>query len=116
MKGQKARLIGVMTAALVLLPTLAFAAEAAAAGGAITPASQKLGIIKFIIAAVVMLGGALCATIAQMKIGLAAAGVISEKPETATMMIVLMALPEIIVLLGFVAALLLINAPLTTLM
>jgi V/A-type H+-transporting ATPase subunit K len=43
---------------------------------------------------------------AQSKIGSAGAGTIAEKPETAAMIIVLEALPETIVLFGFVIAIL----------
>lgn len=41
---------------------------------------------------------------AQAKIGSAGAGAISEKPEVAGMIIALQALPELIVILGFVIA------------
>jgi len=41
---------------------------------------------------------------AQAKIGTAGAGAIAEKPEAAGMIIALQALPEIIVVLGFVVA------------
>ncbi len=42
--------------------------------------------------------------IAQSRIGAAGAGVIAEKPEAAAMCIVLLAIPETIVILGFVVA------------
>lgn len=41
---------------------------------------------------------------AQAKIGSAGAGAIAEKPETAGMIIALEALPELVVVLGFVVA------------
>ncbi len=41
---------------------------------------------------------------AQARIGTAGAGAIAEKPESAGMIIALQALPEIIVVLGFVVA------------
>ena len=41
---------------------------------------------------------------AQAKIGSAGAGAIAEKPEVAGMIIALQALPELIVILGFVIA------------
>ncbi|MCE5191405.1 MAG: ATPase [Actinomycetia bacterium] len=47
---------------------------------------------------------ALSAGYAQAKIGSAGAGTLAERPEAATYIIVLQALPEIIVLLGFVIA------------
>jgi len=47
---------------------------------------------------------AISAAYAQAKIGSAAAGTLAERPEAATYLIVLEALPEIIVLMGFVIA------------
>lgn len=41
---------------------------------------------------------------AQARIGAAGAGAIAEKPETAGMIIALEALPELMVVLGFVVA------------
>ena len=46
---------------------------------------------------------------AQSRIGTAGAGAIAEKPETAGMIVALQALPEIIVVLGFVVAFLIIQ-------
>ncbi|KUG15507.1 v-type atp synthase subunit k [hydrocarbon metagenome] len=48
--------------------------------------------------------GALGTGIAQSKIGAAGAGTIAEKPETFGLMIILVAIPETIVILGFVVA------------
>jgi V/A-type H+/Na+-transporting ATPase subunit K len=45
---------------------------------------------------------------AQSKIGAAAAGALAEKPEISGSMIILEALPETIIILGFVIALLII--------
>jgi V/A-type H+-transporting ATPase subunit K len=47
---------------------------------------------------------ALGAAYAQAKIGSAAAGTLAERPEVAIWVITLQALPEVIVLLGFVSA------------
>ncbi|MDP2181252.1 MAG: ATPase [Actinomycetota bacterium] len=47
---------------------------------------------------------ALGAGYAQAKIGSAGAGTLAERPEVAIWIITLQALPEIIVLLGFVSA------------
>jgi len=41
---------------------------------------------------------------AQARIGTAGAGAIAEKPETAGMIIALEALPELVVIMGFVVA------------
>lgn len=49
---------------------------------------------------------ALATGYAQSKIGSAGAGAIAEKPESASMIIALQALPEIMVILGFVVAML----------
>ena len=47
---------------------------------------------------------ALATGYAQAKIGSAAAGTVAEKPETAGTMIILEAIPETMVILGFVVA------------
>lgn len=59
-------------------------------------------------AALAIIGTAMATAIAQMKIGGAGAGAIAERPETAAMFIVLVAIPETIVILGFVVAAMLI--------
>ncbi|MBI4744117.1 MAG: ATPase [Actinobacteria bacterium] len=46
----------------------------------------------------------MAAAYAQARIGSAGAGAIAEKPEVAGMIIALEALPEILVILGFVVA------------
>ncbi len=51
---------------------------------------------------------AIATAFAQAKIGSAAAGTIAEKPETAGSMIILEAIPETMVILGFVVAIMLI--------
>lgn len=89
----------IAAAALTALPAFAFAA---AATGANDP---RVLMSKYIAAAGAMAVSAIMAGYAQAKIGTAAAGTIAERPEAATMLIVLQALPEIIVLLGFVSAL-----------
>jgi len=60
-------------------------------------------------AAVAMFGGAIGTAWAQASIGSSVMGVLAEKPEEAFKLIVYMALPELIVLLGFVVAFLLIG-------
>ena len=62
-----------------------------------------------IAAAIAMFGGALGTGWAQASIGSSVMGVLAEKPEEAFKLIVYMALPELIVLLGFVVAFLLIG-------
>ena len=51
---------------------------------------------------------ALATAYAQAKIGSAAAGTVAEKPETSGTMIILEAIPETIVILGFVVAIMMI--------
>ncbi len=48
--------------------------------------------------------GALGTGIAQSKIGAAGAGTIAERPETFGLMIILVAIPETLVILGFVVS------------
>ena len=48
--------------------------------------------------------GALGTGIAQSKIGAAGAGTIAERPETFGLMVILVAIPETLVILGFVVA------------
>lgn len=48
--------------------------------------------------------GVMGTAFAQARIGSAGAGTIAEKPETAGMIIALEALPELMVVLGFVVA------------
>jgi len=62
-----------------------------------------------IAAAVAMFGGAIGTAWAQASIGSSVMGVLAEKPEEAFKLIVYMALPELIVLLGFVVAFLLLG-------
>lgn len=59
---------------------------------------------KAAMAAVAIFGSALATSWAQAKIGSAGAGAIAEKPEVAGMIIALEALPELMVVLGFVVA------------
>ncbi|AFM21451.1 MAG TPA: ATPase [Acetomicrobium flavidum] len=51
---------------------------------------------------------ALATAYAQAKIGSAGAATVAEKPETAAIMIILEAIPETMVILGFVVAIMLI--------
>ena len=51
---------------------------------------------------------AIATAYAQAKIGNAGAGTVAEKPETAGTMIILEAIPETMVILGFVVAIMLI--------
>ncbi len=89
----------------VLMPVIAFAEEAQeAAGGAASAWQTDVG--KAMAAGLAMGLSALGAGYAQAKIGSAGAGTLAERPEVSIWIITLQALPEIIVLLGFVSAIL----------
>jgi V/A-type H+-transporting ATPase subunit K len=60
-----------------------------------------------IAAGIAIFGGALGTGWAQSAIGSSAMGVIAERPEEATKLIIWLAIPETIVIFGFVIALLL---------
>jgi len=55
-------------------------------------------------AAVAFAGGAIGTGWAQSRIGAAGAGTVAERPETIGSMIILEAIPETLVILGFVVA------------
>ena len=105
----KALSVGVFLTALVL-PAIAFAQETGAAATAV-PAWQ-FGAAKALAAGFAMGVSALSAAYAQAKIGSAAAGTLAERPEVAIWVITLQALPEVIVLLGFVSAIMINSAKL----
>jgi V/A-type H+/Na+-transporting ATPase subunit K len=84
---------------VLLIPTVALAA--------VDPATVSVGAgIKAIGAALAMGMSALGAGWAQAKIGSAGQGTLAERPEERIWVITLTALPEVIVLLGFVMAIL----------
>jgi len=60
-----------------------------------------------IAAAIAIFGGAIGTGIAQASVGAAIMGVVAERPEDTFKLIVYMALPELILILGFVVAFLL---------
>ncbi|HEY3318598.1 MAG TPA: hypothetical protein VGK50_09265 [Coriobacteriia bacterium] len=86
---------------VMFVPALAFAAEAAPAAGEIP---WQAAAAKSLAAGMAMSVSAFSAGYAQSKIGAAAAGTLAERPEVSIWLIVLQALPEVIVLLGFVIA------------
>jgi V/A-type H+-transporting ATPase subunit K len=62
------------------------------------------------IAAAIAIGlPAIATALAQSKIGSAGAGALAEKPELSGIIIILVAIPETMVLLGFVVAYLIIG-------
>jgi V/A-type H+-transporting ATPase subunit K len=60
--------------------------------------------LRFIAAALAVGLGALGTAWAQSRIGAAGAGTIAERPELTSTVIILLALPETMVILGFVIA------------
>jgi V/A-type H+-transporting ATPase subunit K len=59
-------------------------------------------------AALAIVGSALATAWAQSKIGSAAAATLAEKPELRTTAVLLVAIPETMVILGFVVAVLIV--------
>ena len=91
--------VGTFLGAL-LVPAAAFAAETA-------PAVVSMGAgVKTVGAALAMGMSAIGAGWAQAKIGSAGQGTLAERPEERVFVLTLTALPEVIVLLGFVMAIL----------
>lgn len=92
-------LTGVLVAA-----TAALAAETAER----QPAGASAGLLGLAAALAVGLG-AIGTAWAQSRIGAAAAGAIAERPEIGGLMIVFLALPETMIILGFLVAFLVIG-------
>lgn len=67
--------------------------------------------LRFIAAAIAVGLGALGTGWAQSRIGSAGAGAIAEKPEVTGIMLVFLALPETMVILGFVVAAMILLVP-----
>ena len=61
--------------------------------------------LRYLAGAVAVGLGGLGTALAQSRIGAAGAGVIAEKPELTGRMLILVAIPETIVILGFVVGL-----------
>lgn len=93
----------------LLGPSMAFAADAATEVAAEGAVAWQVGVGRAIGAAITMSVSAWAAAYAQSKIGAAGAGTLAERPEVATTLIVLQALPEIIALLGFAIAFMIIG-------
>jgi V/A-type H+-transporting ATPase subunit K len=87
---------------VLAIPMVAMAAEAAA-----TAPVTMAAAVKTLAAALAMGMSALSAGWAQSKIGSAGQGTLAERPDERIWVVTLTALPEVIVLLGFVMAILL---------
>ena len=99
-KKMAAKLVfGTASLATLMGTATAFAAEAVKA-----PVDWRVSAAKAIAAGLAMSVSALAAGYAQAKIGSAGAGTLAERPEVSIWVITLQALPEVIVLLGFVSA------------
>lgn len=81
-------------------------ADAATTAAAATQFIGSDGVIA-LGASLAMIGGAIGAGWAQASVGSSIMGVVAERPEEAMKLIVYMALPEIIALLGFIIGVLL---------
>ncbi len=91
---------GIVLFALVLmLASAAMAQETTAA----KPGGINTGLLGLAAALAVGLG-AIGTAWAQSRIGAAAAGAIAERPEIAGLMLVFLALPETMIILGFLVA------------
>jgi V/A-type H+-transporting ATPase subunit K len=101
----KAALVIMAVLALTLVvPGVAWAEEATAQA----PAGASAGMLG--LAAAIAVGlGAIGTAWAQSRIGAAAAGAIAERPEMGGLMLVFLALPETMVILGFLVAFFLIG-------
>jgi len=86
------------------ITAMAVPAMALAQAEATEPVDWRVGVAKAIAAGAAMSVSAMSAGYAQARIGAAGAGTLAERPEAGTNIIVLQALPEVIVLLGFVIA------------
>lgn len=96
------RVFGSAFVVSMLVPAMAFAEEAGAAGAD----DWRVSVGRAASAGLAMGLSALAAGYAQAKIGSAGAGTLAERPEVSIWIITLQALPEIVALLGFVSAIL----------
>ncbi len=105
---RNALLLVVMLVVLFIGSSAAWAEEAAQAPQqAAAQEPKKRDITLGIIAAAAAIAVGLCAIgtgLAQSRIGAAGAGTIAEKPESSGTIILLVAIPETMVILGFVVA------------
>jgi V/A-type H+/Na+-transporting ATPase subunit K len=92
----------------LLLPAIALAEEITPEAAAQAEAMKdwRYWGVRAASAGLAMGLSALAAGYAQAKIGSAGAGTLAERPEVSIWIITLQALPEVIVLLGFVSAIL----------
>lgn len=95
-------LLGITAIVFLATAPVALAAEAPTAGAKeVTLAHGLLGLA----AALAVAFGAMGTAWAQSRIGAAAAGAVAERPEIGGTMLLWLALPETLILFGFVVAL-----------
>lgn len=95
--------LAIMVALVVTLVTVSVAGAGPEATEAAKPSGVGAGLLG--LAAAVAVGlGAIGTAWAQSRIGAAAAGAIAERPEMGGLMLVFLALPETMVILGFLVA------------
>ncbi len=93
----------VVMATLIVMFATAGMAVAQETAGAAKPSGSNSGLLGLAAALAVGLG-AIGTAWAQSRIGAAAAGAIAERPEMGGLMLVFLALPETMVILGFLVA------------
>ena len=95
----------VLVIVFVFLAAAAAAAEETTAAASESPAKSAIAIGLVALAAALAIGvTAIGTAIAQSRIGSAGAGTIAERPETAGTIIILVAIPETLVILGFIVS------------
>ncbi|MDA3898978.1 MAG: ATP synthase subunit C [Spirochaetes bacterium] len=102
---------GAMIFLSLIIITPAFAADAAASGAeSITNEHQAIVLKWDVISAAIAFGmGALGAGMAIAKVGAAAMGAMSEKPEVGSQALIFVAMAEGIAVFGFIAALMILG-------
>lgn len=101
--------LGMVAVVVLLMAFTCFASEGEGAKAA-EPLPANWAFSKFIWASVALVFSVIGTSWAQSKIGVAGAGAMAEKPELAGTIIVLIAIPETMVILGFVIAAMIIFA------
>jgi len=99
----RTRFVVALTALLLIAGSSGLWAQESAEGAASGPSGITVGLIALAAALAVGLT-ALATGLAQGRIGSAGAGTLAEKPDAAGTVILLVALPETMVILGFVTA------------
>ncbi len=93
----------VLMVTVMALATLVLAGAAMAQEPGAKPTGTSAGLLG--LAAAISVGlGAIGTAWAQSRIGAAAAGAIAERPEIGGLMLVFLALPETMIILGFLVA------------